>query len=184
MVLSEIHCAELELAGSPPWTTHTSVFQSRELVTLCAVWKWGWRREIYDVSILLLLLSFCCCSCLTHQVSASLRSVRFHQHPVTFAERGCGCLYGYPCHIWSNYPYAVAFFVSPSLSCLTAKLLYSTQLYHFCRVEWKKGKAGIFIIITSHFCNLYAMRTLRACSYNQVCRNHVRCFRNSWGDSS
>lgn len=47
-----------------------------------------------------------------------------------------------------------------------------------------KRESGNFIIITSHFCNLYAMRTLCACSYNQVCRNHVRCFTNSWGDGS
>lgn len=48
----------------------------------------------------------------------------------------------------------------------------------------EKRESGNFIIITSHLCNLYAMRTLRACSYNQVCRNHVRCFTNSWGDGS
>lgn len=48
----------------------------------------------------------------------------------------------------------------------------------------EKRESGNFIIITSHFCNLYAMRTLRACSYNQVCRNHVRCFTNSWGNGS
>lgn len=48
----------------------------------------------------------------------------------------------------------------------------------------EKRESGNFIIIASHFCNLYAMRTLRACSYNQVCRNHVRCFTNSWGDGS
>lgn len=35
------------------------------------------------------------------------------------------------------------FSISPSLCPLAAKLLCSTQLYHFCRVEWKKGKAGI-----------------------------------------
>lgn len=48
----------------------------------------------------------------------------------------------------------------------------------------EKRESGNFIIIASHFCNLYAMRTLCACSYNQVCRNHVRCFTNSWGDGS
>lgn len=86
--------------------------------------------------------------------------------------------------ICTNYPCNIAFLASLSLCPLTAGLLYSTQLYHFCRVECEKRESGNFIIITSHFCNLYAMRTLRACSYNQVCRNHVRCFTNSWGDGS
>lgn len=86
--------------------------------------------------------------------------------------------------ICTYHPCNFAFLASLCLCPLTARLLYSTQLYHFCRVEWKKRESGNFIIITSHFCNLYAMRTLCACSYNQVCRNHVRCFTNSWGDGS
>lgn len=64
----------------------------------------------------------------------------------------------------------------------TAFVLHSIKPLLQSGVE--KRESGNFIIITSHYCNLYAMRTLRACSYNQVCRNHVRCFTNSWGDGS
>lgn len=37
VVLREIHCAELELAGSPPWRRHSSVFQHGEPMTWRAV---------------------------------------------------------------------------------------------------------------------------------------------------
>lgn len=37
VVLREIHCAELELAGSPPWRRHSSVFQQGEPVTWRAI---------------------------------------------------------------------------------------------------------------------------------------------------
>lgn len=37
VVLREIHCAELELAGSPPWRRHSSVFQHGEPMTWPAV---------------------------------------------------------------------------------------------------------------------------------------------------
>lgn len=47
------------------------------------------------------------------------------------------CLRG----VRNSHPCNIAFL--KHLSPLTAQLLYSTQLYHFCRVEWKKGKAGI-----------------------------------------
>lgn len=70
----------------------------------------------------------------------------------------------------------------PLSPCSAAFVLHSIMPLLQSGVE--KRESGNFIIITSHFCNLYAMRTLRACSYNQVCRNHVRCFTNSWGDGS
>lgn len=89
------------------------------------------------------------------------------------------------CAVYAPFITAILPFFSispsvPSQRCFCTPLNYATS------AEWsgKKRESGNFIIITSHFCNLYAMRTLRACSYNQVCRNHVRCFTNSWGDGS
>lgn len=76
-------------------------------------------------------------------VSLGLYSVRFHQHPAMASEHECVRLHVCLCGTCNNYPCNIAFLASLSLSPLTARLLYSTQLYHFCRVEWKKGKAGI-----------------------------------------
>lgn len=52
VVLREIHCAELELAGRPKWRRHSSVLQQGKPVTWRAVIggeEWNW-----DVSFLLL----------------------------------------------------------------------------------------------------------------------------------
>lgn len=46
VVLREIHCVDLGLAGSPPWRRHSSVFQHGEPMTWHAVWNWGWGREM------------------------------------------------------------------------------------------------------------------------------------------
>lgn len=83
---------------------------------------------------------------------------------------------------------SLLFFLLPFLAslplspCSNAFVLHSIMPLLQSGVE--KRESENFIIITSHFCNLYAMRTPQACSYNQVCGNHVRCFANSWGDGS
>lgn len=114
-------------------------------------------------------------------MSVSLYSVRFHHHP---AMSMCASVRVCVCSICNSYPCNIAFLSIPlPLSPhSTAFVLHSIIPLLQSGVE--KRESGNFIIITSHFCNLYAMRTLRACSYNQVCRNHVRCFTNSWGDGS
>lgn len=117
----------------------------------------------------------------THQVSVSSCFIIL-PHPAMVAKHEWRAL-PWVCVSHRDYPCNIAF-LAPLFSRLTAQLLYSPQLYHFCRVEWGKKRKRRNFIITSHFCNLYAMRTLCACSYNQVCRNHVRCFTNSWGDGA
>lgn len=149
MVLREIHCAELELAGSPPWRRHSSVFQQGEPVTWRAIWNWGWGRKngtfhfcfvfvgvvffVPNPPALIFLttrrrLWSCILSYSTNIVSRSVKQEFAHLYM---------CLRG----VRNSHPCNIAFL--KHLSPLTAQLLYSTQLYHFCRVEWKKGKAGI-----------------------------------------
>lgn len=96
----------------------------------------------------------------------------------------CVCLHACLCRVCTIYPRNFYLFLAslPLSPCSAAFVLHSIMPLLQSGVE--KRESGNFIIITSHFCNLYAMRTLRACSYNQVCRNHVRCFTNSWGDGS
>lgn len=190
MVLREIHCAELELAGSPPWRRHSSVFQQGEPVTWRAIWNWGWGRKKWDVSLL-----FCFCwgcffcpqpSCLDFSddtpTSVILYSVIFHQHRVTVGKTRI-CTFIHVSTWCTEQPSLQYCLFKASLSPhSTAFVLHSIIPLLQSGVE--KRESGNFIIITSHFCNLYAMRTLCACSYNQVCRNRVRCFTNSWGDVS
>lgn len=64
-----------------------------------------------------------------------------------FWEHKCVCLYTCLLYVADapTIPVILPFqhLPPPSPCPLAAKLLCSTQLYHFCRVEWKKGKAGI-----------------------------------------
>lgn len=185
MVLREIHCAELELAGSPPWRRHSSVFQQGEPSEIG-----GGEEKKWDVSLL-----FCFCwgcffcpqpSCLDFSddtpTSVILYSVIFHQHRVTVGKTRI-CTFIHVSTWCTEQPSLQYCLFKASLSPhSTAFVLHSIIPLLQSGVE--KRESGNFIIITSHFCNLYAMRTLCACSYNQVCRNRVRCFTNSWGDVS
>lgn len=121
-------------------------------------------------------------------VTARCCVVRSHQHPAVAAGV---CLRVYVvcmrvCAVYAQFIPAFFFglFLAslPLSPCSNAFVLHSIMPLLQSGVE--KRESGNFIIITSHFCNLYAMRTPHACSYNQVCRNHVRCFTNSWGDGS
>lgn len=78
----------------------------------------------------------------------------------------CVCLYVCLCDISTNNSLQYCLFsISLPLSPhSTAFVLHSIIPLLQSGVE--KRESGNFIIITSHFCNLYAMRTLRAYSYN------------------
>lgn len=185
VVLREIHCAELELAGSPPWRRHSSVFQHKEPMTWRPVWNWGWGREMGRFIFVSFFFSLFCFFFWRILLTARRRLwaciLSDSTNILPWACAGlCVCL----CGICNSYPCNIAFLSIPlPLSPhSTAFVLHSIIPLLQSGVE--KRESGNFIIITSHFCNLYAMRTLRACSYNQVCRNHVRCFTNSWGDGS
>lgn len=150
----------------------------------------GGGEEKWDVSLL-----FCFCwgcffcpppSCLDFSddtlTSVILYSVIFHQHRVTVGKTRI-CTFIHVSTWCTEQPSLQYCLFKASLSPhSTAFVLHSIIPLLQSGVE--KRESRNFIIITSHFCNLYAMRTLYACSYNQVCRNRVRCFTNSWGDVS
>lgn len=88
------------------------------------------------------------------------------------------------CRQCTHYPCDIALSASPLSLSPRSQAFVLHSIIPLLQSGVEKRESGNFIIIASHFCNLYAMRTLRARSYNQVCRNHVRCFTNSWGDGS
>lgn len=153
-------------------------------MTWRAVWNWGWGREIGRFILVSIFVSFFFSSFGRILVMAR-QCLWACQVPPTSCHgfRAPVCLYMCLCIGTNNSLQYCLFSISLPLSPhSTAFVLHSIIPLLQSGVE--KRESGNFIIITSHFCNLYAMRTLRACSYNQVCRNHVRCFTNSWGDGS
>ena len=158
MVLRERHCAELELAASPEWRRHSSVLlQHGEPVTWRAIEKWGRGMELGRfISGFFLFCFFLFCfgyffwfcspredfsdsSPVSRCLSGSTNILSWFKSINACVSTRVYCTSSMqPLSLWYS-----PFSFSPTLCPLAAKLLCSTQLYHFCRVEWKKGKAGI-----------------------------------------
>lgn len=120
------------------------------------------------------------------QLTGVSRRVWFHQHLVMVWELKCLHLYTSLLYVVDapTIPVILPFQHHPLSLSAPSKAFVLHSIIPLLQSGVEKRESGNFRIIASHFCNLYAMRTLRACSYNQVCRNHVRCFTNSWGDGS